>query len=77
MQERAGLAVEGFTVRPVLLFLSCRSSSEDFLYANEWENCKREHKFFNIDCAFSRDGERKVYVQDRLRKRDGEVGRGT
>jgi NADPH-ferrihemoprotein reductase len=75
VQERAGVAVEDFTVGPMLLFFSCRSTSKDFLYADEWENCNRVHRFFNIDCAFSRDGERKVYVQDRLRERSREVRR--
>ncbi|OBT93796.1 NADPH-cytochrome P450 reductase [Pseudogymnoascus verrucosus] len=58
VQERAGLAAEGFTIGPVLLFFGCR-----------------EHKFFNIDCAFSRDGEQKVYVQDQFRERGREARR--
>lgn len=75
IQERASLATEGFTIGPMLLFFGCRSASEDFLYADEWADYKSKHTFLKIDCAFSRDGKQKVYVQDRLRLKSKEVRR--
>lgn len=37
VQERAALAKEGQKVGKTLLFFGCRKSTEDFLYASEWE----------------------------------------
>lgn len=47
----------------------------DFLYQTEWQRWLREGLLERMDVAFSRDGERKVYVQDRLRERGAEVFR--
>jgi sulfite reductase (NADPH) flavoprotein alpha-component len=47
----------------------------DFLYQTEWQGWLKDGLLTRMDVAFSRDGERKVYVQDRLRERGAEVYR--
>lgn len=48
------------------LFFGERNFRTDFLYQTEWQAWHREGLLTRIDLAFSRDGERKVYVQQRL-----------
>lgn len=48
------------------LFFGERNFRTDFLYQTEWQEWHREGLLTRIDLAFSRDGERKVYVQQRL-----------
>lgn len=45
-----------------------RNFASDFLYQLEWLRYRREGTLTHMDVAFSRDQERKVYVQDRLRE---------
>lgn len=52
-----------------MLFYGCRSSSEDFLYKQEWEDLLEHEKLgkgvFQMRTAFSREnGRPKQYVQD-------------
>ncbi len=47
----------------------------DFLYQTEWQGWLKDGVLDRMDVAFSRDGERKVYVQDRLRERGAELYR--
>jgi sulfite reductase (NADPH) flavoprotein alpha-component len=47
----------------------------DFLYQTEWQGWLKEGVLDRMDVAFSRDGECKVYVQDRLRERGAEIYR--
>ncbi|MDN3516406.1 assimilatory sulfite reductase (NADPH) flavoprotein subunit [Aquisalimonas lutea] len=47
----------------------------DFLYQTEWQRWLKDGLLDRMDVAFSRDGEGKVYVQDRLRERGAEVYR--
>ncbi len=47
----------------------------DFLYQTEWQGWLKDGLLSRMDVAFSRDGERKVYVQDRLRERGAELYR--
>ncbi|KAI1981551.1 hypothetical protein LOZ53_003855 [Ophidiomyces ophidiicola] len=69
VQERAALAERGEKVGPTVLFFGCRKRSEDFLYEKEWEAVSEKlgdnFKFFT---AFSRETDKKVYVQHRLRE---------
>jgi sulfite reductase (NADPH) flavoprotein alpha-component len=55
------------------LFFGERRFREDFLYQTEWQRFLRDGVLSRMDVAFSRDQAEKVYVQDRLRARGGEV----
>lgn len=58
LEERAALGAKG----PNWLFFGDRRASTDFLYQEQLEGwVKSGHT--RLDCAFSRDSERKVYVQ--------------
>ncbi len=55
------------------LFFGDRRSRTDFLYQIEWQRWLREGVLDRMDVAFSRDGDRKVYVQDRMREHAREL----
>jgi len=48
------------------LFFGERSASSDFLYREEFESMLADAHLTRLDTAFSRDQERKIYVQDRM-----------
>ena len=48
------------------LFFGERSAATDFLYRDELEAMRADHHLTRLDLAFSRDQERKIYVQDRM-----------
>lgn len=48
------------------LFFGERSSATDFLYRDELQGMLADGHLARLDTAFSRDQERKVYVQDRM-----------
>ena len=48
------------------LFFGERSAATDFLYRDELESMSSDGHLTRLDLAFSRDQERKVYVQDRM-----------
>lgn len=48
------------------LFFGERSAATDFLYRDEFESMLADGHLTRLDTAFSRDQERKVYVQDRM-----------
>jgi len=48
------------------LFFGERSSSTDYLYREELEAMKADGYLTRLDTAFSRDQDRKIYVQDRM-----------
>ena len=55
----------------IRLYFGCRTSSQDFLYKDEWsEYAKELHGKFTLRCAFSREVYKpdggKIYVQDLL-----------
>ncbi|MGK2741188.1 assimilatory sulfite reductase (NADPH) flavoprotein subunit [Tepidicaulis sp. LMO-SS28] len=58
---------------PAWLFFGEQHFRTDFLYQTEWQDWHRNGLLHRIDLAFSRDGDRKVYVQDRLKERSAEV----
>lgn len=47
--------------------------TQDFLYQLEWQDHLKEGALTRLDVAFSRDQPEKIYVQDRLRERAGEL----
>lgn len=48
------------------LFFGDRSASTDYLYRDELESMQADGHLTRMDTAFSRDQERKIYVQDRM-----------
>ncbi|MEZ5464203.1 MAG: flavodoxin domain-containing protein [Lysobacteraceae bacterium] len=62
LQQRAAIGASG---RNWLLFGN-RHAREDFLYQAEWLDALRRGSLHRLDVAFSRDGDRVRYVQDRL-----------
>ena len=67
LAERAKLHDLGKPVGHILLFFGCRSSRSDFIYREELDRLKETlGDKLRIVTAFSRDEDRKIYVQDRV-----------
>ncbi len=62
LYERRALGVKGKN----WLFFGARSAEMDYLYKEELEAMCADGHLARLDTAFSRDSERKVYVQDRM-----------
>ena len=57
------------------LFFGERSAATDFLYRDELESMRSDGHLARLDLAFSRDQERKIYVQDRMHEQGAEFYR--
>jgi sulfite reductase (NADPH) flavoprotein alpha-component len=57
------------------LFFGERRSSTDFLYRDELECMRADGLLTQLDLAFSRDQEHKIYVQDLMKQNGREVWR--
>ncbi|TWT46384.1 Sulfite reductase [NADPH] flavoprotein alpha-component [Thalassoglobus neptunius] len=55
------------------LFFGDQKASCDFLYRDELESLRESGLLGQLDVAFSRDQQEKVYVQDRMRERGAEL----
>jgi sulfite reductase (NADPH) flavoprotein alpha-component len=55
------------------LFFGNRNFETEFLYQTEWHDFLKNGTLTKMDVAFSRDGDKKVYVQDRLMEKAAEV----
>lgn len=69
VHDRAYQHSQGRRIGKTMLFYGCRSSTEDFLYKQEWEDLLEHEKLgkgvFQMHTAFSREkGRPKQYVQD-------------
>lgn len=65
---------ENVKLGKTLLFYGCRNRDEDYLYSDEWpEYSKKLGSDFEMDVAFSREGSKKVYVQDKILERASEI----
>jgi NADPH-ferrihemoprotein reductase len=74
VHERALQKKEGKPVGATILFFGCRNSSQDFLYADEWPALfDTLGEGSRIVTAFSRETEKKVYVQHRLMEAGAEM----
>ncbi|KAK4214842.1 hypothetical protein QBC37DRAFT_141529 [Rhypophila decipiens] len=74
VRERIKQAENGEAVGKTILFFGCRKRNEDFLYEKEWEEAKEAlGDKFELVTAFSREGNKKVYVQHRLKERSQEI----
>lgn len=49
-----------------LFYYGCRRSDEDYIYEDELIEYEKEKVITHINCAFSRENERKVYVQNKI-----------
>ncbi|EOD03715.1 hypothetical protein EMIHUDRAFT_221860 [Emiliania huxleyi CCMP1516] len=58
---------------PTRLYFGCRHARGDYLYEDELAAALEGKLLGTLRCAFSRDGARKVYVQDLLREDGREV----
>ncbi|MBK4726900.1 NADPH-dependent assimilatory sulfite reductase flavoprotein subunit [Pantoea agglomerans] len=57
------------------LFFGNPHFTEDFLYQVEWQRYVKDGLLTNIDLAWSRDQDHKVYVQDKIRAKGAELWR--
>ncbi|KAF5224248.1 hypothetical protein ECC02_002504 [Trypanosoma cruzi] len=52
---------------PLLLVFGCRHEGKDYIYSNEWSELSKDRlKKLTVLPAFSRDGDKKFYVQHQL-----------
>ena len=68
-QERRATAATGRS----WLFFGDRRFTHDFLYQLEWQDALKDGTLDRMDVAFSRDGPKKVYVQNRMWERRREL----
>ncbi|KAJ8275716.1 hypothetical protein COCON_G00074680 [Conger conger] len=68
IQERSWLKEQGKEVGETVLYYGCRHRAEDFLYQEELEEFERAGVLTQLNVAYSRDQEHKVYVQHLLKK---------
>ncbi|TWT89327.1 Sulfite reductase [NADPH] flavoprotein alpha-component [Stieleria varia] len=71
LQERAATKASGNN----WLFFGDQRSEFDFLYQDELNQFAQSGVLNRLDTAFSRDGEHKVYVQDRMKEQAAELWR--
>jgi sulfite reductase (NADPH) flavoprotein alpha-component len=69
LHQRRALAATGKN----WLFFGERSASSDFLYREELESMLADGHLTRLDTAFSRDQERKIYVQDRMAEQGAQL----
>lgn len=55
------------------LFFGNRNFETEFLYQTEWQDFLKSGALTRMDVAFSRDGDKKVYVQDKLWENGEEI----
>lgn len=72
--ERARLKMMGKPVGKMMLFFGCRSPDEDWIYREELQELQRVLVgTLTIVTAFSRFGEKKSYVQDKVGEHGAEI----
>lgn len=75
LQERARLKQMGKTVGRMLLFFGCRNANEDYIYKDELAGLQAVlSEELRIITAFSRQSEKKMYVQHRVQEESVELG---
>ncbi len=72
IQYREGLAKDGATLGPAMLFFGCRHPDQDFIYRNELEVWE-DSGLCELHIAFSRTGKKKTYVQDLVHKNGSKI----
>ncbi|MDR2776624.1 MAG: hypothetical protein LBB17_01080 [Puniceicoccales bacterium] len=73
LQERQCMVNKGDKVGKSWLFFGDRNQAMDFLFEEELQTFKNSGILTNLNLAFSRDQENKIYVQDRIWERRKEL----
>ncbi|MBT3667963.1 MAG: protein CysJ [Opitutae bacterium] len=55
------------------LFFGDRSQKTDYLYGNEWESYRKDGLLSELDLAWSRDQDQKIYVQHKMLDKGAEL----
>jgi sulfite reductase (NADPH) flavoprotein alpha-component len=71
LQERRAVGARGRN----WLFFGAQRSSYDYYYGEEFEELKKQNVLTHLHCAFSRDQEHKIYVQNRMLENAAELWR--
>ncbi|CAI5746559.1 unnamed protein product [Peronospora destructor] len=66
IQERAFLRSQGVKVGPVALYFGSRHKAKEYLYGDELDAYEADGLVTYLRCAFSRDQDHKVYIQDKI-----------
>ena len=69
LQERRAVGARGRN----WLFFGAQRSSYDYYYGEEFEELKKQNILAHLHCAFSRDQEHKIYVQNRMQENAAEL----
>uniref|UniRef100_A0A672HRS4 NADPH--cytochrome P450 reductase n=1 Tax=Salarias fasciatus TaxID=181472 RepID=A0A672HRS4_SALFA len=67
IQERGWLKEQGKEVGETVLYFGCRHKNEDYIYQEELEEAEKNNVLTQLNVAFSRDQEHKIYVQHLLK----------
>ncbi|XP_037533313.1 P450 (cytochrome) oxidoreductase b [Nematolebias whitei] len=68
IQERGWLKQQGKAVGETVLYFGCRHKNQDYLYQEELQEAEKNSVLTQLNVAFSRDQEHKVYVQHHLKE---------
>ena len=66
VQERKWMQNKGIETGPMWLFYGCRYKAKDYIFGDELEQFASEGVITELHPAFSRDGNDKVYVQNKI-----------
>jgi len=69
VQERVAVGAQGRN----WVFFGDQKRGTDYLYEDEWENYLAQGQVARLDLAWSRDQEKKIYVQDKMRAAAAEL----
>uniref|UniRef100_A0A8C9Z4Y0 NADPH--cytochrome P450 reductase n=1 Tax=Sander lucioperca TaxID=283035 RepID=A0A8C9Z4Y0_SANLU len=73
IQERGWLKQQGKEVGETVMFFGCRHKNEDYIYQEELEEAEKNGVLTQLNVAFSRDQEQKVYVQHLMKKNKEDI----